>query len=258
MQTLRSATPLTFPAVDGKRSLINPRLRALLVYLPALFRHLPTFLIHFPQVLHHQTRRVLQAKTTRLQNPLMSKRFTVCIFWDNLLRWKFFWLICLGYRPHLLNRRSWTSADVRLPLGCQSPWYPHCSFAKHWRNKRCHGFDHAHHNPLFACHCHWSWRPRSSRASPSASIQGRCEDQGRDTQYSGSSNSPVIRQGEGGCCLGEHHPHGSLEEDARRLPLTIELTHSLKSYLSSVWADSKRWSRRQRYVMTHHSQNNKA
>lgn len=168
------------------------------------------------------------------------------------------WLICLGYRPHLLNRRSWTSADVRLPLGCQSPWYPHCSFAKHWRNKRCHGFDHAHHNPLFACHCHWSWRPRSSRASPSASIQGRCEDQGRNTQYSGSSNSPVIRQGEGGCCLGECHPHGSLEEDARRLPLTIELTHSLKSYLSSVWADSKGWSRRQSYVMTHHSQNNKA
>ena len=147
------------------------------------------------------------------------------------------WLICFGYRPHLLNRRSWTSADVRLPLGCQSPWYTHCSFAKHRRNKRCHGFDHAHHNPLFACHCHWSWRPRSSRASPSTSIQGRCEDQGRNTQHSGSSNSPVIRQREGGCCLGECHPHGSLEEDARRLPLTIELTHSLKYYSSSVWAD---------------------
>lgn len=79
MQTLPFATPPTFQAVDGKGLLIKPQVRVLLVYFPALFRHLPTFLIHFPNVLHHQTRRA-QARTTTLQNPLMSKKSTVRIF----------------------------------------------------------------------------------------------------------------------------------------------------------------------------------
>lgn len=128
-------------------------------------------------------------------------------------------------RPHLPHCRSRASFDFGISFGRQSPGHTHCATAKYGEYHCPHGANHTDNHPLLACHRHRPGRARSPRASPSPSVSGRCEDQGRNTQYGRSSDPAAVRQGEGGGCIGEWDPRRGFEKNAGGLPFNIQLSH---------------------------------